>query len=448
MFVFALVIVSVIGFGTKFILPSYYMDQQLSYLGESEETIKTAYALEDYDVVIETMALMEEELGGELYYFNESSGQQGYSMGRGKNKTVVTNAEKFIPTGNITTYEYTNKIGLDIYVIGVFISDEYLVYEVGIQNLNAATETMMNFIWIVLLTVLIIAFIISYFLSKNISKPIKALNDLAESMKSKKIKPHLVTQEKNEIHQLNETLNELYDELLNNIYKLNAELNKERNAEKLKKRFLAQATHELKTPIAVIRGYAEILYDGMYKSEDERDKFLKNIYDETEAVSHLILDVLDYTKMETGNYQLNMTNENVKDHVNELLKRYKDYVSSYDIAFDVQIDIPDTFEKKMDWNKFDQIYKNLISNAVEHSQSIIKTSVQVNNQKIKLSVYNDGSSIDDEDLSNVFESFYKKKGKRTGTGLGLAIVKEIVLLHGGDYRVENIDNGVEFIIVI
>ncbi|MBN2793932.1 MAG: HAMP domain-containing histidine kinase [Clostridia bacterium] len=448
MIIFSLAIVGMIGFGIKFLFPTYYENSQMKYLDKSEALIRAQYAMEDYESVLETMTLIEEELGGELYYFTETSGMQGVSMGKGRNKTVITNTEKFIPTGEITTYEYINKIGLDIHVIGVLVSDEYLVYEVSIQNLSQATGTMINFIWALLFIVIVLAFIISFFLSRNISKPIKALNVLAEAMKNKNIEPYLVTEEKNEINQLNQTLNELYEELLSSIYKLNAELNKERNAEQLKKRFLAQATHELKTPIAVIRGYSEILYDGMYKNEEEHDKFLKNIYEETEAVSHLILDVLDYTKMETGNYQLNKVNKPVKRHIQELLKRYKDYVESYNLKFELVDKIPEDFEKSMDWNKFDQIYKNLISNAVEHGQTLVRTKIQVINSKIRMSVYNDGSHIDEEDIANVFESFYKKKGKKTGTGLGLAIVKEIVLLHGGDYRVENTEDGVEFFISV
>ncbi len=257
-----------------------------------------------------------------------------------------------------------------------------------------------------------------------------------------------MTEEEDEIGQLNQTLNELYEELRGNIYKLNAELHKERNAEKLKKRFLAQATHELKTPVAVIRGYSEILYDGMYKDEEERDRFLKNIYDESEAVSHLIIDVLDYTKMETGNYKLNLREIAVRPYLNELFERYRDFIESQGLNFELQQNIDEQFHKNIDSDRYDQIYKNLIGNAVEHAVSEVRTKVQMVGSKIKLSVYNDGPNIEEEDLPNVFESFYKKRGKKTGTGLGLAIVKEIVLLHHGEYRVENLDDGVEFVIII
>jgi two-component system, OmpR family, sensor histidine kinase VanS len=448
MLIFSLLIIGIIGIGTRFVLPAYYLQRQLDYLKTSEAIIIEAYSRLDLDQVVFHMEQMELELGGELYYYSEAASQQGYGKGNGKNRVLNPNSEKFIPSGDISIYRYTNKIGLDIHVIGVQMEENYLVYEVGIQTLNQAIDTMMDFILVLLAIVLLLAVLVSFVLSKTISKPIRELNDLAEAMKTKKIEPYRVTEGQDEISQLNQTLNELYEELQGNIYRLNAELNKERNAERLKKRFLAQATHELKTPIAVIRGYSEILYDGMYKDEEERDRFLKNIYDESEAVSRLILDVLDYTKMETGNYTLRIKTVKVHSYIDSLVERYRDFIEGQQLSFILENEVLESFCKDMDTERYDQIYKNLISNAVEHAHSLIKVRISIAGMKLRLSVYNDGLPIDDEDLPNVFESFYKKQGKKRGTGLGLAIVKEIVLLHHGEYRVENKDKGVEFVILI
>lgn len=447
MIIFSILIIGIIGIGTRFILPSYYLNKQLDILENSEAIIREAYE-GNLDLAILQMERMEETLGGELYYFSEVTGKQGYGMGRGNNHMMPSNAEVFEPDGDITVYRYTNKIDLDIHVLGILVEDTYLVYEVNIQTLNQATSAMMDFIWILLVVALILAILVSFILSRNISNPIRKLNALAESMKTKQIDAYMVTEDSNEIGQLNQTLNELYESLQDKIYQLGTELNKERNAEKLKKRFLAQATHELKTPISVIRGYAEILYDGMYKDEEDRDRYLKNIYDESEAVSHLILDVLDYTKMETGNYQLNVSEIQTVPYLNSLFERYRDFVETKELTYNLQIDLPDGSTKALDSDRYEQVYKNLLSNAVEHADSMVAVKVKALGKRLRLSVFNDGSKIEEEDLPNVFESFYKKKGKKKGTGLGLAIVKEIVLLHHGEYRVINRNNGVEFIITL
>lgn len=448
MLIFSLLLIAIIGIGTRFVLPGYYMSQQLAFIDEAETDIRKAYDDQEIELVIDTMEFMEAELGGELYYFDEVTGQQGYGMGRGKNRLENANSEKFIPQDEVTVYNYINKIGLDIYVIGIALEDNYLVYEVGIQSLNKATETMMDFIVILLGIVLIMSILISFILSRTISRPIRSLNELAESMKSKTVDPLMVTKEDDEIGQLNQTLNELYEELRGSIYQLNAELHKERNAEKLKKRFLAQATHELKTPIAVIRGYAEILYDGMYKDEEERDRYLQNIYEESESVSHLILDVLDYTKMETGNYKLTTKSVEIKGYFDKLFSRYGEFISSEGLSFYGEVNVPIGYELAIDPDRIEQVFKNLISNGVEHARSQISVTVSKVGERIRLSVENDGGFISDEDMPNLFESFYKKMGKKKGSGLGLAIVKEIVLLHHGEYMAMNKEDSVEFVIIL
>lgn len=446
--VFSFIIISLIGFSIKSILPSYYYNKQVSLLESSEANLKLNYQNNHIEYAINQMSEMEKKLGGELYYYDLNTGQQNSSFGKGKYRILNNESEKFKPDGNFTTYTYTNKINIEIYVVGILIEDQYLVYEVEIQSLNKATDTMLDFIMILLVIILIIASLISFILARSISKPIKDLKFLAESMTQKNIEPIMVIKGHDEIAELNISLNNLYEELKGTIFKLDTELNKEKNAELLKKRFLAQATHELKTPIAVIRGYAEILYDGMYKDEDERDRFLKNIYVETEALNHLIIDVLDYTKMETGNYQLKLKDVSIEPYIVDSFNRYKDFIESHNLQSRCSSSIADDFILKVDKERFEQVYKNLISNAVEHAKSQVVIKFSSFGNKLKLSVYNDGSNINDEDLQNVFESFYKAKGKQSGTGLGLAIVKEIVQLHQGEYRVKNLDDGVEFIIII
>lgn len=445
-FLFALMMIGIIAVSTRFILPSYYLQQQLNTFDEAEMRIRQAYLQGDQDQVISQMEDLRNTINGQLYYDGENM-NRGRRKGNSYGGMMNDNREKFSPQGDVTVYSYTDKTGRLIHVIGVKLDDDYLVYEGNIQSLNQAMTTLMHFIFILLGVILLVAVLVSYVLSKRIASPIKELNQLAESMKSKTIDPQIIVKENDELGQLNQTLNELYEELRGNIYKLNAELQKERKTEKLKKRFLAQATHELKTPIAVIKGYAEILYDGMYKDEEERNRFLKNIYEESETVSTLILDVLDYTKLETGNEHLDLEAVRVSQIVNQMGERYRHYIESQGIRFDLQISIQNNLYKEIDRRRFEQVYKNLISNAVEHAKSVIKVEMTQMNQRLKMSVFNDGDPILEEDLPFIFESFYKKRGKKKGTGLGLSIVKEIMLLHQGEYWVENKPEGVNFVVI-
>lgn len=446
--IFSVAIIGLIGLAVRFVLPGYYASRQLSRIEAVSELVHQNYDADNPEAVIPYMDDLRQEVGGELYYYTSLGIQKGFGSGKGRNAVSQSNSEKFLPSGNVTDYTYTNKVGLEIYALGIVIGEEYLVYEVSIQTLDDAVGVILQFFWVLLVIVLMIAVIVSIALSRNIAEPVRALNQLAQSMKTKKVEAVMVTKSQDEIGQLNQSLNELYEELLSSIFHLETELKKERNAENLKKRFLAQATHELKTPISVIRGYAEILYDGIYKDEDERDRYLKNIYDESEAISHLILDVLDYTRMETGNNRLDLVQVPVKGFYSDLAERYRAYIETKGLKAKIKVDLPGDMTQSLDKNRMEQVIRNLISNATEHGEDQVAITIDAVGQKVRIVVANDGKPINPEDMPYLFDSFYKKKGKQSGTGLGLAIVKEIVQLHGGDYRAENTKNGVKFVVLI
>lgn len=444
---FSVLIIGLIAIASKFFLPSYYTNYQVDLINDYSGYISDVYDEQAPEDAIMFMEELQKQVGGELYIQSDQGQFQGY--GKGKNAQYpMNNQEKFIPEGNVTSYTYTNKVGLDIFALGMNVDGEYLVYEVSIQSLDDVINVVFRFLGVILLIVLALSLVISYAISNSISKPIRALNTLAKDMKGKKVQAVMVAENDDEIGELNRSLNELYEELLSSIYHLETELNKERNAEVLKKRFLAQATHELKTPIAIIRGFAEILYDGMYKNTEEHDKYIRNIYEETEAISHLILDVLDYTKMETGNYKLQRSQVNSQEFFEETIGRLADYVRKEGLEADVFNQIDAGHESYIDGRRVEQILRNLVSNAVEHATSKVAIKVVETGERLRIEVGNDGPHIDEVDLPNIFNSFYKTSGKQSGSGLGLAIVKEIVLLHQGDYRVENTEKGVNFLVYL
>ncbi len=439
--IFSFIIVGIIGIGTKFILPSYYRHDQMTKLNEGKNRVKMYYVENDVEEALDALDDIRDTLGGEIYSVTHNA------LGRGRGN-MMGRREAFAPQGNVTEYEYTNKVGMTIAVFGIRVDENYYVYEVSLQTLNQATEVMMQFVLILLIIVLIMAVGISYSLSKRIATPIRQLKELADRLKNNTGSPQMITTDEDEIYALNRSLNALYEQLQGNIYQLDSELSKERNSERLKKRFLAQATHELKTPIAIIQGYAEIIQDGMYKNEEDRERYVSRIYDESEKLNQLIGDVLAYTKMETGNYQLRVRAINVINYWEDLFLRYQPFVESKGLHFVEHIEADELWEYSFDGDRVEQLYKNLLANAVEHAKMNIEVTLQNVGNKMHLRVYNDGPPIDAKDLSYVFESFYKKEGKATGTGLGLAIVKQIVHLHHGDYRVVNEDKGVTFIINI
>lgn len=442
---FALVIFLFIGIALKFVLPQFYLDKQMEKIVETTEYIKTNYlniSEEEAELKLEGLR---EEIGGNIYILEETGELKGY--GYGKNRSSNRKNSQFVKNEDITEYKYFNNLGIEIYAFGVQLESYFLVYEVSIQSLDKAVDTMLEFSTYLLLIALAFSILIALLLARSITSPIKKLNNLAMDMRKKNIDSKIVVTGKDELNQLNQSINGLYEELLSNIYKLESELKKERNSELLKKKFLARATHELKTPISVIQGYSELVYDGMYKDIEERDHYIKSIYDESRSINHIIHDILDYSKMETGNFTINFSSVELKVYLNTIFKRFKDIVEKEKIDFDYNINF-DKFLKNIDEVRIEQVIKNLLSNAMEHSSGIISVKADKVGDRLRLEIFNSGNKVLEEDLPYIFDSFYKKKGKKKGTGLGLAIVKEIVLFHKGDYRVENKEDGVSFIVII
>ncbi|MBN2222601.1 MAG: HAMP domain-containing histidine kinase, partial [Vallitaleaceae bacterium] len=252
-----------------------------------------------------------------------------------------------------------------------------------------------------------------------------------------------VVKNHDELYELNAAINGMYEELKANIYQLESELSKERNTELLKKRFLAQATHELKTPIAVIGGYAELLVEKMYQSEEEEAHYHKSIYEESQRMNRLIMDVLDYTKMETGNFQIQKKEQDLHKWAKNLEQKWMSLAEQAHKHLEVQIP-KESLQKEFDEFRMEQVVTNLLTNALEHAKSKVIINFRFYDSKVVIQVSNDGKPIEDGDVPYLFDSFYKAKGKKSGTGLGLAIVKAIIGLHQGEYRVENHQDGVTF----
>lgn len=446
--VFIISLFTLAGVLLSTILPGYYERRILDDIQKDVTYIKENYDKLDDVKLITLFDELRQKNGGDSYILdatgrlNSSLGMKGNGMGMGKNRI---NTSQYDFTSDIYEDRYMNKIGVEIYSFGVALKDGFLLYEVSIDSLDDAVGIMLEFLVYLLIASLIIGVLSAYLISNYISKPIRELNDLAKRMKDKEVYTIMTSNKEDELGQLEQSLYNMYEELLSNIQRLETELHKERSLDKMKKQFLAQATHELKTPISVIQGYAELVFDGIYKTEEERDHYIESIYNETESISKLITDVLDYSKMENGFFDINKQDVNIKPWSEKLVQTYDEYVRMKNLDF-IYHGVTEDFVVYMDPNRMEQVVKNLLVNAIEHGKSKVKLSVFHLENKLLIEVENDGPPIDEEDLPFIFDSFYKKKGKIKGTGLGLAIVKQIVLLHDGDYRVKNLDKGVKFII--
>lgn len=449
--IFALILSSIlalliiISFTIRFFLPDYYMDQKLKTVDNYME--KLAEAVDQPTELTNLIIEIETSLGGQVDIIDQSGNQRGY--GKGKNASGNMNNTYSIPEDQTESFnsEYTNKYGVHFKVYGFPIDDNWILYQLPITSIDDTISVFTDFYNYIILFGVILAVLIAMFVSKSVTEPILSLNEETKALIDNGLSTLKTINRSDEIGQLNHSIHYLYKSLQSNIQRLDAELESEKKADILRKEFLAQVSHELKTPMAVIKGYAEIIMDGLYKDEAKLHQFIENIYNETEHVDKLLLDITDYSKMASGHFEIQMKETKITEWLLGLTDKMKPFIESEGKNFKSTVQTND-FSMALDEHRMEQVIKILLNNAIEHSRSSIDFKVYDENNHLVIVCENDGQQISDQDLPFIFNSFYKKKGKQKGSGLGLAILKEIVIKHQGSYHVENTDEGVKFTVII
>lgn len=215
------------------------------------------------------------------------------------------------------------------------------------------------------------------------------------------------------------------------------DMTEQHRLEKLRTDFLANISHELRTPISMLVGYSEALSDGIVDSEEEREEMMKIIRDEAMRMGRLVNDTLDLTRLESGHMRLYKESVDILPMIGRIASKFHQKARDADVDLTVHSAPDADIEAYLDEDRIEQVLTNLIDNAIRHTPAggQVDISVGRTGSWMEFSVADTGSGIPEEDLQYVFERFYKADKARTrgkgGTGLGLAIAKNIVESHGG-----------------
>ena len=382
----------------------------------------------------------------------------------------LNNINEFVPPesvdleeGDSQIYEYKNSSGEIVqYTYGERLDNGVLVL-VGIQ-VKAITDTVAiikRIMMFVMIAAAIIAVDAAYLLSRNISVPLGRLNYIAKEIGRLNFDVRYEGKREDEIGNLGNTLNELSEKLEKNITGLKNELEKEKNMEHLRKQFIAQASHEMQTPIAIINSYMEAIEDGFVEDEEEKERYYEIIKDETNKMSKMVKSMLDLSQIESGTFTIKRAEFDIYGLLEPACEKFKILAEAQDVNF-LHSEIPkNAFYVYGDEFRLEQVLTNFISNAYKHTMSGKKTVLSFAeikeeemveppysryDQGIRISVWNEGEGINEEDLPYIWESFYKAKtltGQK-GTGLGLSISRSILQHHGYAFGAANVGDGVEF----
>ncbi len=378
---------------------------------------------------------------------------QRYVLGQGDNRSEkLTEHENYVVEMNYdfrSSNRYLESWG--------FFSDNQTLFimSMPLASIRESAVLSNRFSAYVGVVMLIIGSILMLFVTNRVTKPIQKLSQLSERMSRLDFEASYEDDAMDEIGVLGRSMNALSDKLKEAIealreanLQLQHDIEEKIKIDEMRKEFVANVSHELKTPIALIQGYAEGLAEGMCEDEESRNYYCEVIMDEAGKMNQMVKQLLNLSALESGNDAPVMS---IFD-INELIR---DYISSAQILIQqkdahVFFDGEGRILAEADEFKTEEVLANYLNNAMNHldGERQIRIHTESEGDRVKVSVYNQGSPIPEEDLENLWSKFYKVDKARTraygGSGIGLSIVKAIMEAHGQSYGVANRKDGVEF----
>lgn len=301
-----------------------------------------------------------------------------------------------------------------------------LMISVSLAPVGTTVNILQRQLIITTVVLLALALIISFIISRTLTKPIlrieKATRRIAEGDYSVK----LDVSSSDEIGSLAESVNYMASELS--------------KTDELRKDLIANVSHDLRTPLSLIRGYAETLRDVTGDNKEKRERQLGIIIDETERLDRIVSDMLDLSKLQSGSITVSPAPFNVGRAFADIISRYDDLSAKSGVA--TAAECSEELIAVGDLPRLEQVFYNLINNAFNHTKAggRITLRAEKNGETVHFSVTDTGSGISKEDLPRIFDRYYKGEAgvrKIVGTGLGLAIVKNILDAHHALYGVDS-----------
>lgn len=342
-----------------------------------------------------------------------------------------------------------------IYLYGTLNNGDHILIRASVEGIRESVRWSNRFIALISLVTVVIGFLIVYYIAGKFVKPIGDLNEIANRMSNLDFTAKYEGKSEDEVGQLGKSMNvlsqrleETLGELKNANIELKADIEKKEQIDEMRKEFISNISHEFKTPIALIQGYAEGLMDNVNEDEESRNFYCEVIMDESRKMNNMVKQIIALNQLEFGYSKVEMEHFDVVDMIRGILERSKIMIEQKEakIIF-LQTDPVYVWS---DAYMTDEVFTNYFTNALNHLDGERRIVIDLEQKKntVRISVFNTGKPIPQEDLDKIWDKFYKVDKARTreygGSGVGLSIVKAIMELLGQDYGVENREDGVWF----
>ncbi len=376
---------------------------------------------------------------------------------KNKQKNIVYKNDKVL----IRKFEDKNN-GITFMMFCAKLDNGYNLYiRMPFASIRESVNISNNFLYLIGGFTILIGGIVVSFISRRFTSPILELNAIANKMSKLDFShKYRVTDIDDEINNLGKSINTMSDKLERTIKRLretNIELEKDieekSKIDEMRKQFISDVSHELKTPIALIQGYSEGLIENVNTDEENRKFYAEVILDEANKMDKLVKQLLELMKLEYGKREFNNKKFDICELINEVIRKSKVMIEEKNIL--VKFNNQKNIFVYADDFYIEQVITNYFTNALKHVQErdkekIIQIDIFPNIEKntVRISIFNTGNQIPEENLVRIWNRFYKIDESRTrqdgGTGIGLSLVKAIMNNYKKEYGVINKENGVEF----
>ena len=353
---------------------------------------------------------------------------------------------------------YDEKISShDLELVGQLSTGQNVYISSNFESIKESADIASKFLAYVGICTAIIGIIVMFIVGKSFSKPILELASIADRMSKLDFDVKYNVTTTDEIGRLGESVNLLSDELKRTIGELktaNNELTKDIEnkiqIDEMRKEFLANVSHELKTPIALIQGYAEGLQENILDDAESRKYYCEVIVDEAAKMNSMVKKLLELNHIEFGDNKVDIQRFDLTALINGMLGSLSVLIEQKEV--NVEFDEKETYVWA-DQYMIEEVISNYLSNALNHvavvnGQKRIKITYVKIEDGLRICIYNTGFNIPQEEIDKVWIKFYKVDKARTreygGSGVGLSIVKAIMDSHNRKCGVENKEDGVEF----
>ena len=420
-------------------LDGYYKWYKTKELIKTIETITTTYNDEKYEEILDNISYdrgvcIELVQNNKLVYMSNlfSKGCMANIQGNNDYKT------DFIKS-NDTSARYTLKnpvFNNQTLVLGLKVNpNTHLFVSASLEPIDATVKILRSQLFYITLIVIILSLLVSYFISRIISNPIIKMKNKAKCLANGNYNITFENSDIEEINELSKTLNYACSELI--------------KTEDLRRELMANVSHDLKTPLTMIKAYAELIRDVTYKDKEKMNKNLNTIIEETDRLNILVNDILELSKIQSNVAPLNIETFDLNELIKTIINRYEIYIEkeNYIIEYKEQKNLNIKADKK----RIEQVIYNLINNAINYTGDDKKVFINVkqDKNKIRVEIKDTGKGIEKKDLEYIWDKYYKvdKTHSRVqvGSGIGLSIVKNILISHKFEYGVESkINKGTKF----